>query len=207
MGQVTLRFTHMVEDRDAAHEGTQVEDKPPAAEREEASEAAAKGSVQAPEVELHLPGSLGREGPQVTRRLGGVRPHHPGRLGRVGPCQSNRLYLPCTPQLPGFTEFLGQARPILVPTSPEPALSLSQCETALGSQEDHLGLRRGNEGEGYTGLVLVSCPCPQVHGSHLDSLLARSSRSLPQSHIHYTERKEEGKVGRLPEHGPCLSSV
>lgn len=29
---MTLRFTHMVEDRDATHEGTQIEDKPPAAE-------------------------------------------------------------------------------------------------------------------------------------------------------------------------------
>lgn len=41
----TLRFTHMVEDRGATHEGTQIEDKPPAAEGEEASKAAVKRAV------------------------------------------------------------------------------------------------------------------------------------------------------------------
>lgn len=46
---MTLRFTHMVEDRDATHEGTQIEDKPPAAEGEEASEAAAKTAVSRPQ--------------------------------------------------------------------------------------------------------------------------------------------------------------
>lgn len=48
MGQVTLWFTHMVEDRDATHEGTLIEDKPPAAEGEEASEAAAKKQCPGP---------------------------------------------------------------------------------------------------------------------------------------------------------------
>jgi hypothetical protein len=41
----TVRFTHMVEDGGATHEGTQIEDKPPAAEGEEASKAAIKRAV------------------------------------------------------------------------------------------------------------------------------------------------------------------
>lgn len=79
----------MVEDRDATHEGTQIEDKPPAAEGEEASEAAAKRAVSRPQrwsftgqgdckrVGPYISGSLGREGPQVTRRLGRGEPSSP----------------------------------------------------------------------------------------------------------------------------------
>ena len=58
----------------------------------------------------------------------------------------------CTPRhsltsptlgLPGLTELLGQAGPVLVPASPEPALSLPQREATLGGQEVHLGLESG----------------------------------------------------------------
>ena len=45
--------------------------------------------------------------------------------------------------LPGLTELLGQAGPVLVPASPEPALSLPQREAALRGQEVHLGLESG----------------------------------------------------------------
>lgn len=46
--------------------------------------------------------------------------------------------------------------------------------------------------KGYSGLVLVSYPCPQMHESHFNSYPtpSGSSSSFPQSHIHYSERKE-----------------
>lgn len=79
----TVRFTYMVEDGGTTHEGTQIEDKPPAAEGEETSKAAVKRAVsrtQGVEPHLagklkgsvaHISGNLGREGPQVPRKLGG----------------------------------------------------------------------------------------------------------------------------------------
>lgn len=89
----------MVEDRGATHEGTQIEDKPPAAEEEEASKAAVKRAVSRTQGEAssdreteggvaHISGNLGREGLQVPRRLEGEAPL-PGQARR-GRASSSR---------------------------------------------------------------------------------------------------------------------
>lgn len=59
---------------------------------------------------------------------------------------------PPSPGLPGLTEFLAQAGPVLVPASPEPAPGLLQREATLGSEEGYLGLGRG---EGVTEMALL----------------------------------------------------
>lgn len=67
----------------------------------------------------HISGSLEREGPQVTRKLGGVKSHHPDRLGEAGLHYPDRFggMGPHHPgRLGGVGPFLSDGLPPLHPT-------------------------------------------------------------------------------------------
>ena len=75
---------------------------------------------------------------------GGEGAHKAAAKGADPPLSTPRHPLTSpTLGLPGLTELLGQAGPVLVPASPEPALSLPQREATLHGQEVHLGLESG----------------------------------------------------------------
>ena len=79
------------------------------------------------------PPAAGGEGAHKAAAKGADPPHSTPRHPLTSP----------TLGLPGLTELLGQAGPVLVPASPEPALSLPQREATLHGQEVHLGLESG----------------------------------------------------------------
>lgn len=96
----TLKFTHIVEDRGATHEGTQIEEKPPAAEEEEVSKTVAKRTGSRTQRWSLICREMEREcgkgktsstkedrrgKPPHPDRLGEAGFHHLGRLGGMGP--------------------------------------------------------------------------------------------------------------------------
>lgn len=88
------RDTHVVQQREAAEEGAQIEGEPPTRE------------------------GAGPRERLANRQTPAARPQTPA----PGPTLGS----------PGLTELLGQAGPVQVPASPEPALCLPQREAALG---------------------------------------------------------------------------